>query len=92
MDRVLVRAVKKAKLVAPAPTFHDLRHTHASRLIAPGMDVQSVADRLGHADVAITQRTYIHEFDAANRSPERRAMLKAIYGKGEQLRQAVPSA
>jgi integrase len=87
MDRVLARAVKKAKLPAPAPTMHDLRHTHASRLIAAGMDVQSVADRLGHADIAITQRTYVHEFDAAGRSDARRAMIESLYGK-----EAVPEA
>ncbi len=45
------------------------------------MDVQSVADRLGHASIAVTQSTLAHQFDAANRSPERRAMLEAIYGK-----------
>jgi integrase len=66
--RVLAAAVKRAKLDAPAPTFHDLRHTHASRLIAAGMDVQ-VADRLGHANIAVTQSTYAHAFDQAARSP-----------------------
>ena len=88
--RVLAAAVKRAGLDAPAPTFHDLRHTHASRLIAAGMDVQSVADRLGHANIAVTQSTYAHEFDAAARSPERRALLEAIYGS-EEIPQAAPS-
>ena len=78
--RVLARAVGRAKLAAPAPTFHDLRHTHASALIADGWDVESVSARLGHSDVATTQRIYIHEFDAANRSDERRAKLAALYG------------
>lgn len=78
--RVLARAVARAKLSAPAPTFHDLRHTHASALIAQGWDIESVSARLGHRDVATTQRIYIHEFDAANRSDERRAKLAALYG------------
>jgi len=78
--RVLARAVERAKLSAPAPTFHDLRHTHASALIAHGWDIESVSARLGHRDVATTQRIYIHEFDAANRSDERRAKLAALYG------------
>jgi integrase len=78
--RVLARAVERAKLARPAPTFHDLRHTHASALIADGWDVESVSARLGHSDVATTQRIYIHEFDAANRSDERRAKLAALYG------------
>jgi integrase len=68
----------------PDPPFirqtHDLRHTHASALIADGWDVESVSARLGHSDVATTQRIYIHEFDAANRSDERRAKLAALYG------------
>jgi integrase len=78
--RVLARAVERAKLTAPAPTFHDLRHTHASALIAQGWDIESVSARLGHRDVATTQRIYVHEFDAANRSDERRAKLTALYG------------
>ena len=40
-----------------------------------------MADRLGHASIAVTESTYAHQFDAANRSPERWAMLEAIYGK-----------
>jgi integrase len=78
--RVLARAVERAKISPPAPTFHDLRHTHASALIAHGWDIESVSARLGHRDVATTQRIYIHEFDAANRSDERRAKLAALYG------------
>jgi hypothetical protein len=66
--------------LARAPTFHDLRHTHASALIAHGWDIESVSARLEHRDVATTQRIYIHEFDAANRSDERRAKLAALYG------------
>ena len=83
--RVLARVAgpERAALDSPAPSFHDLRHTHASRLIAAGMDVQSVADRLGHSNIAITQSTYAHQFDAANRSDERRAMLESIYSGGD---------
>ncbi len=70
----------RAKLSAPAPTFHDLRHTHASALIAQGWDIESVSARLGHADITTTQRIYVHEFDAANRSDDRRAKLTVLYG------------
>jgi Phage integrase family len=64
----------------PAPTFHDLRHSHASALIAQGWDIESVSARLVHADITTTQRIYVHAFDAANRSDERRAKLAALYG------------
>lgn len=88
--RVLARAVRAADLSAvtdtdgevlvPAPTFHALRHSHASALIAQGWDIEEVSARLGHASVAITQRIYVHQFDAARRSPERRARLAKLYG------------
>ncbi len=77
--RVLAKAAERAKL-DPAPTFHDLRHSHASALIAQGWDIESVSARLGHADITTTQRIYVHAFDAANRSDERGAKLAAIYG------------
>src|SRR3954452_17077773 len=64
---------------APAPTFHALRHSHASALSAQGWDVQEVATRLGHSSVAATLRTYAHEVDAAQRSTERRRRLSALY-------------
>lgn len=41
-------------------TFHTLRHTHASWLVAHGVDAKTVSERLGHADVATTLRIYSH--------------------------------
>ncbi len=40
--------------------FHDLRHTHASQLLAAGVNVKVVSERLGHASVAFTLDTYAH--------------------------------
>ncbi|HUR86869.1 MAG TPA: site-specific integrase [Solirubrobacteraceae bacterium] len=85
--RVLARAVKRAGLEAierdgqviePAPTFHDLRHSHASSLIAAGWDIEEVSARLGHASVATTMRVYTHEFDKAGRSAQRHSRLAAM--------------
>ncbi len=90
--RVFARAAKAAKLeavernglvVTPAPTFHDLRHSHASALIAQGWDIEEVSARLGHADTAITMRTYTHEFDRARRSSEPRRRLAALYSPAD---------
>jgi len=39
---------------------HDLRHTHASVLLAAGVPVKVVSERLGHATVTITLETYQH--------------------------------
>lgn len=44
----------------PRSGWHDLRHFHASLLIADGRSPRAVADRLGHADPAETLRTYAH--------------------------------
>lgn len=41
-------------------TFHGLRHTHATILLARGLPVKVVSERLGHADVTITLNTYQH--------------------------------
>ena len=47
----------------PQVMFHALRHTHASALIAPGIDVVKISRRLGHADPTVTLRIYAHLFD-----------------------------
>jgi integrase len=46
----------------PEVTFHALRHTHASQLIAAHMDITTISKRLGHAKPDITLRTYAHLF------------------------------
>jgi integrase len=58
------RTVKALRL--PAVTFHALRHSHASALIAAGLDVVSVSRRLGHGSPAITLRVYAHAFSTTD--------------------------
>lgn len=41
-------------------TFHDLRHTGATLLLEAGVPANVVQERLGHADIAVTLRTYAH--------------------------------
>ena len=38
---------------------HDLRHAHASWLLAGGADLKGVMDRMGHAHIPTTQK-YLH--------------------------------
>jgi len=56
----------------PKITFHGLRHTNASLLIAEGIDIVSLSSRLGHADKNVTLNTYSHML----RSQERKAANK----------------
>lgn len=41
-------------------TAHALRHTHASLLLAQGIDVDAIARRLGHESSKITKEIYLH--------------------------------
>ncbi|WP_448639421.1 site-specific integrase [Geodermatophilus sp. URMC 63] len=44
----------------PVIRLHDLRHTHATLLLADGVPVTVVSERLGHASATITLTVYQH--------------------------------
>ncbi len=46
----------------PRVHFHALRHTHASALIAAGVDVAMISRRLGHKNPTVTLSVYGHLF------------------------------
>jgi len=56
--RTWLPAVEMAGL-APL-TYHQLRHSHASLLVAQGEHPQVIADRLGHASPNVTNAIYTH--------------------------------
>jgi integrase len=49
-----------ARASLPPITLHGLRHTHASLLLAQGIELPMVARRLGHASPAVTAAVYSH--------------------------------
>jgi len=53
-DRHLVKSA------LPRIRLHDLRHTHASILLAAGVPVKVVSERLGHSSPAFTMSVYQH--------------------------------
>lgn len=53
-------AKKCKELEIPVISLHSLRHTHASVLMAAGVSIHSISERLGHADVGVTQEIYAH--------------------------------
>lgn len=63
---VVERAMRKARQeVADLPDgfrHHDLRHTFASLLIAAGLDVKTVQNRMRHASAVTTLNAYGHMF------------------------------
>lgn len=58
----LMERFRKICLQAGVPPMriHDLRHLHASLLIASGVDLKTVQSRLGHATPAFTLQVYAH--------------------------------
>lgn len=43
--------------------FHNLRHTHATRLIEAGANIKDVQMRLGHSTIVTTMNTYVEKTD-----------------------------
>jgi integrase len=60
-DQLWQPAVRSAGLTGTVRP-HDLRHAHASWLLAGGADLQYVKERLGHANITTTQQ-YLHTLD-----------------------------
>ncbi|RKF45300.1 integrase [Bacillus wiedmannii] len=63
------------KAAVPKVRFHDLRHTHATLLLAKGVNVKVISERLGHSNIKITLDTYSHvlptmQEDAVNKIEE----------------------
>ncbi|MEH6941614.1 tyrosine-type recombinase/integrase [Bacillus sp. JJ722] len=60
LTSILFKAIKETGL--PRLRFHDLRHTHASLLLANGISAKVIQERLGHARIETTINTYSHLF------------------------------
>jgi integrase len=60
---------------APDVRLHDLRHYVATRLLSAGVDIRTVAGRLGHRDASTTLNTYSHFI------PETDQKAAAVLGK-----------
>lgn len=45
---------------------HSLRHTHASLLIAGGVNIPTVSKRLGHSSITTTTKVYTHAIQSAD--------------------------
>lgn len=76
----LQRAGLDQVFTSPTLRFHDLRHTHATLLLAQGVPLEFVSHRLGHKSVAVTISTYSHV----------RRMIERGELRAEDLRGAEP--
>ena len=76
MSKEWVRSAAQLKL--PRVNFHAFRHTHASQLIAAGMDVLTISRRLGHGSPTITLGVYGHLF--SNTDDEAARIMERAFG------------
>ena len=53
-------------------SLHTLRHSHGSFLLADGMDLATVSERLGHSSVRVTADIYSHALRGRDREAARR--------------------
>lgn len=67
------------KLGIENKTFHDLRHTYATRLFELGEEPRTVQELLGHSDVNITLGTYIHVLEKTKKKTA--AKIDDLYKK-----------
>ena len=51
---------RSEKLIGRRITAHTLRHTHASMLLASGVNIETIARRLGHENSKVTREIYLH--------------------------------
>lgn len=70
----------------PRIRFHDLRHTHATQLLAAGVHPKIASERLGHSTIGITLDLYSHVMPGmqANAAAQIDAMISnAVAKKGK---------
>jgi len=71
-QRPMAQAVEKAGL--ETVTFHELRHTYASRMLMKGVPLAVVAQQLGHADARMVEKHYAHLYPSFIADTVRAAM------------------
>ncbi len=83
-DNFFGQVFKPAARAAGIPelTFHDLRHTGASLMIAAGCHVKVIAEQMGHSDGgALVLRRYGHLYKGARRQAAT-ALEAHVFGSG----------
>lgn len=72
-----VKSAQESLPELPRITLHDLRHTHATHLLAAGVHPKVVQERLGHSTISITLDLYSHLMPTTQRESVRQ--LEALY-------------
>jgi integrase len=65
--KAIREAFETAEVYEKGKLTHAIRHTVATRMLQQGVDLETVRDVLGHADITTTAR-YLHAVDARKRA------------------------
>ena len=65
--------------------LHDLRHTHASLMLAKGIHLKVVSERLGHSSIEITGNLYSHVLPSVQVEAVRRFESQWNNGNGKRM-------
>jgi integrase len=79
LARILYDIIEASDL--PKIRFHDLRHTHASLLLANEVNPKVIQERLGHSRIDTTLNTYSHVFPSQQR--EAADLFDSLMKKGD---------
>lgn len=60
-----------------AGSFHSIRHTHATKLLESGLDLELVSKRLGHSSIVLTAKVYSHVLE--NRNKMTRDLIEQVF-------------
>ena len=88
LTQAFARLAKRAGV--PDVRLHDLRHFVATRLLANGVDVRTVAGRLGHRNPNVTLNVYAHFLPEADRDAA--DLLGRLLTKPDAARRATGGA
>ncbi len=76
-----------------ACTVHTLRHSYATQCIASGVDVKSLSEIMGHANVKITMQLYVHPSIESKKAEVNKLPCKFISGlnNGQHIAKTIDS-
>lgn len=55
-----VNKLRESGQLSKKPDLYSLRHTHASMMIAAGMQLWNLSRHMGHSSVSVTEKHYLH--------------------------------